>query len=187
MRIIQSSPPHTGSTVLCNLVTEFFEKGLPVHFEKEFILNNNRIVTKSHNINLNLWTQRFPEESLYFIVSTRDGDKYMQFDEQYKNWPNVLIFRYDELLITEKISLNYICRNVHKKISNFISFKGSSVEDLKTRFKGMNDCYEKIKDKPFSYIDDYYNLHGSHRDREPLSKQQIDNLLEYETRLKKTL
>ena len=33
------------------------------------------------------------------------------------------------------------------------------------RIVAMNSLYEKIKDKPFTYYEEFYNLHGSHRGR----------------------
>lgn len=174
MKIIQVSPPHTGSTVLANLVVEFFEKNSPVFFTEDFFIPEDRIVVKSHNVNLDLWVEKFPEESLYFIISVRDGDDYMQIEQKYQNWPNVLIFNYNEILATNSLTTKCISENVHKKITNFIDFPGSSSKDLQNRFDNMNECYEKIKNKPFSYIDKYYNLHGSHKGRKPLSKKQMN-------------
>jgi hypothetical protein len=33
------------------------------------------------------------------------------------------------------------------------------------RINAMNVRYEEIKHKPFTYIDDFYEIHGSHRNR----------------------
>lgn len=174
MNIIQVSPPHTGSTVLVNLVVEFFEKGNSVFFTEDFFLPKDRIVVKSHNINLDLWLEKFPEEPLYFIMSVRDGDDYMQIDSKYRNWPNVLIFNYNEIVVSDSLTVKSISENVHKKIINFIDFLGSSPKDLENRFIQMNERYEEIKNKPFSYIDSYYGLHGSHKGREPLTSSEMN-------------
>lgn len=34
-----------------------------------------------------------------------------------------------------------------------------------TRINNMNKLYEEIKIKPFSYCDEFYGIHGHHRNR----------------------
>ena len=36
-------------------------------------------------------------------------------------------------------------------------------KNMEQRIINMNKLYEEIKDKPFSYEDKFYGIHGSHR------------------------
>ena len=38
-------------------------------------------------------------------------------------------------------------------------------EGCLTRIREMNARYNEIKDQPFEYIDPFYEIHGSHRNR----------------------
>lgn len=162
-RVIQASPEHTGSTVLANALTEIFDKGNAV-FADDVSISNENIVTKTHNIDLKYWKEKYSKFDLYFFGSHRKDHR--MISDKYTCWENVVIFDYEELLETNNYSVLDICDNIYKKVSNLI--KGihiSSVEDMANRINNMNEVYKKIKEKPFSYYDKYYHIHGSHRNR----------------------
>jgi hypothetical protein len=85
--------------------------------------------------------------------------------QKYHTYPNVLIINYDELLETENQSLQDIVTNLYNKLSSFLPITLNQ-ETVLQRIVDMNTFYETIKDEKFSYIDDFYELHGSHRCRD---------------------
>jgi len=98
---------------------------------------------------------------LYFVCSER-GDKVI--DEKYHHYKNVLIFNYDELLETETYSVEDIVTNAYNKLIGVLPGDIElNKQDAVERIQKMNLVYEEIKNKPFSYADDFYQLHGSHR------------------------
>ncbi len=174
--IIQTSLPHTGSTVLINMLHGFIIKNEPVHHVAHFyniskrIYNNNHIhnnnvnIFKLHEPNIDEFIEMFSDKyNLYFVCSER-GDKVI--DKKYHDYKNVLIFNYDELLETETYSVEDIVGNAYDKLCSFLpSDIVLNKEDAIDRIQQMNLVYEEIKDKPFSYIDHFFELHGSHRKR----------------------
>ena len=41
------------------------------------------------------------------------------------------------------------------------------------RIRDMNRRYEEIKSKPFLYLDEFYHLHGHHRNRDDTTSSVI--------------
>jgi hypothetical protein len=77
-----------------------------------------------------------------------------------------LIFNYDELLETETYSVQDIVNNAYNKLRSFLPDDIElNKKDAVERIQKMNLAYEEIKDQPFSYIDHFFELHGSHRNR----------------------
>ncbi len=176
VRIIQSSPAHTGSTVLANLLYGMFAPREPVSFSmtadsigKEEKNSESRIL-KTHNIDFDYWSDELSCSDLFFMITHRANHK--QIDVKYQAWPNVLIFDYDEINETDGNSLWEIVDNAFDKIFNLM--EGSIEPRLSTeevrwnmmdRIVCMNQRYDEIKDRPFSYYDEFYHIHGSHRGR----------------------
>ena len=70
------------------------------------------------------------------------------------------------LLDTETHKVPDIVSSVSNKMKDFFPWNPNlDVESAIKRINRMNKLYEKIKDKPFSYYDKFYHIHGSHRDR----------------------
>jgi hypothetical protein len=115
-------------------------------------------VFKSHIIDLDIIKEKYSDKyDLYFIVSERDD---LTIDSKYKDWKNVITFNYKELLETETNTLEYIVNNIYEKLLLFLPSEITiSKESGYTRIKNMNSLYESIKYKPFSYVDDFYELH----------------------------
>lgn len=167
IKIIQASAPRTGSTVLANCLTEMFDKGKPVALSHKRVSKINT-VTKTHNLNLDFWKKKYAllnkQKKLFFFVNHRDDRK--KINRKYESWDNVVVFNYSEILETDSWSLNQICTNVYKKVSSKIpNIKEDCILDMEERIKKMNFFYESIKDKPFSYYDKYFSIHGSHRSK----------------------
>jgi len=166
--IIQTSRTRTGSTVLVNMLYGFIIKNEPIRFLMSvdniprYLLDNKTTIFKFHKPDIDEFIEKHSDKyNLYFVCSER-GDKVI--DEKYHHYKNVLFFNYDELLETETYSVEDIVNNAYNKLRCFLPDdielnKSDAVE----RIHKMNTLYEYIKDKPFSYADDFFQLHGSHR------------------------
>jgi hypothetical protein len=169
--IIQASPYHTASTLLVNAIY-----GLVPFFKRHRILcadeldalkytRNNLLVVKTHDLNFNRLVEQTKKLNMspIFICSERTGKNYL-IPEEYRNWENVIIFDYNELNETPENPIENIVDNIIKKIDNFFPFVLDR-EGCITRIREMNARYNEIKDQPFEYIDPFYEIHGSHRNR----------------------
>lgn len=100
---------------------------------------------------------------LYFVCSQRLN---LIIDKKYHDYKNVLVFDYSELLETNEFTLKSIVDNMYNKLLNFLPKNiNLSKHGAFDRITNMNKLYEQIKHLPFSYIDPFYQLHGSHRNR----------------------
>lgn len=170
MKIIQVSAEHTGSTVLANCLTEMFDKGNPVKYLavahsliKPDLKHIN--VFKTHELDLDLWISKNPNEKLFFF--TIDRPNHDMLLEEYKDRANVITFSYSEILETDSWSILDICTNIYNKVSTVIKdINPQSIKDMESRIIEMNKLYETIKHKPFEYHDKYFHIHGSHRNRD---------------------
>jgi len=166
--IIQTSRTKTGSTVLVNMLYGFIIKNEPIRFFisvdsiPRYLLNNKTNIFKFHKLDIDEFIQKHSDKyNLYFVCSER-GDKVI--DEKYNHYKNVLIFNYDELLETETYSVEDIVTNAYNKLIGFLPGDIElNKQDAVERIQKMNLLYEEIKNKPFTYADDFYQLHGSHR------------------------
>lgn len=164
--IIQTGFKRSGTTFLVNLLYGFIIPDDPVHgfFDIEEPLEpfSKCSIFKSHLFNIKDIIEKYSDKyQLYFIISERDE----KIDEKYKELYNVLIFDYyKELLETTDNSIQNIVDNAYKKLSLFLPDNiYLSKEFAVNRINNMNNVYEEIKDYDFSYIDDFFALHGRHR------------------------
>jgi len=172
--IIQCSPPHTGSTVLVNILYGLILNNKPItfiNFDKKpgykiinnLLTNNNICIIKTHICNIDKLTQHLKNYKVFFICSERDKNL---INSKYYSYNNVLTIKYNELLETQTYPVDSIVSHIHDKLSlflpnNFILNKNLAID----RINNMNNQYTLIKNRPFSYVDKFYHLHGSHRDR----------------------
>jgi hypothetical protein len=168
IKIFQSSPPHTGSTVLVNFIHGFLCPEEPIYF------NNNKFwIQKTHKLDIDNIMAQNSGFDCYFIMSERNDSREKKLiNNKYRNYPNVLIFNYNEIKnTTDSSQLNKITDNVFYKIKKFLP-KSFFIEkddvykrNMTNRIQNMNKKYEEIKNKPFSYFDTFYHIHGSHKNR----------------------
>jgi len=173
IRIIQCSHPGSGSTVLVNILTAFFQPHEPVSWlgKPENIKNhlNNNIVLKTHYKNLDEWIDLFSKDyQLFFIISDRKDYDW----NKYYDYPNVLFIDYSDILETETNTLLDISTNIYNKCESFLpkqfmiyNRKNISIQNSVNRITNMNKRYEEIKNESFDFVDKYYQLHGSHRNK----------------------
>ena len=172
LKIIQVSNPGSGSTVLVNLLMAYFQPYEGVTFMgknyyKEDILFNN-IVIKTHDKKINEWINKHKENfDLYFIISDRNDYDWGEF----YNYDNILFIQYEDILESETNSLENISKEyiVHNR-------KKVSIQNGINRINNMNKRYEEIKNKPFEFVDKYYQIHGSHRNNNNDESKKIGSL-----------
>ena len=174
--IIQTSPPHTASTFLVNaiygLISELSDKKIIYldNIDTVETYDQNILAIKCHNTNIEFLNEKYNKKyKLVFICSERQEKNY-KIDEKYKTYKNVLIFDFDELNETPNNTLTLIVDNLYNKINHLFIELG--LEDIKLdktkcieRIRAMNSRYEEIKYDPFSFVDNFFEIHGSHRNR----------------------
>tara|TARA_B110000879_G_C11175577_1_gene515812 strand:+ start:2274 stop:2813 length:540 start_codon:yes stop_codon:yes gene_type:complete len=171
-KIIQSSPKHTGSTLLLNLIHGFLSPDEAIHWDTERLIDKY-LITKTHNLHIEEWENKYQQYKLFFIMSERNDSKVKKLiNEKYKQKSNVLIINYDKLLETDKRSINDIIDYVFDIFINFIPKelhpqKDNHLikEDMKKRINKLNETVERMKDKSFELWDRFTGIHGSHRNR----------------------
>jgi hypothetical protein len=167
--IIQTCPEHTGSTFLVNalygLINELKDKKIIYNFIPNYEIHfKNIILIKSHNIDIDGLIKKYNEKyNLFFICSERK-DKNLFIDDKYKSYDNVVVFDFNELNETETNTIPKIIENIYNKLKNVLPIE-LNIENSINRIILMNKRYEEIKHQPFRYIDKFYELHGSHRNR----------------------
>ena len=168
--IIQTSPHHTASTFLINalygITNENYDKAIIKIWDTNYILNKKVNIVKNHVFNIDELTQKYGQDYNLFFIGSERKNKNKLIQSKYKNYKNFLIFQYEELLETNENTLSDIIDNIYNKLLNLLPRTTVlSKENAINRITMMNERYESIKNKPFSYVDPYYELHGSHRNR----------------------
>ena len=168
--IIQTSPCHTGSTLLVNalygLIPECSNKKIIGLWAKDFEKNfENIIIVKCHNTNIDELIEKYNKYKVVFVCSERP-QKNKLIDPKYKKYNNTIVFSYKELNETNNNSLVKIVDNIYKKVKKVLP-EDIQLDKTKCieRINNMNIRYQKIKDKPFTYVDPFFEIHGSHRNR----------------------
>lgn len=149
MNIIVLCYPHTGSTALHNIIHGLYDTpGTPVVISNTI---TDSLVMKSHFMGLLSETKKGTDA--WFILAQRDR-KYDNLNHR------CIVIPYD-----------VICNGTEAEIVNNIARMTQRIplpQNIPVaieRFAGMNRFYPLIKDRPFTYSDDYYSLHGHHRNR----------------------
>jgi len=171
--IFQTSPPHTASTVLVNILYGLipYLKDKPVFFmdpDKEFdfesIIDNDITVIKTHITDIDRLILKYGDNyNLYFISSVRK-DRNLLLNKKYKKYNNVIVFSFNELNETDDNTIYDIVNRVHDRIKVIFNTE-LNIENAVNRIISMNHLYETIKENDFKFYDEFYHIHGSHRNR----------------------
>tara|TARA_B100000073_G_C23589914_1_gene515882 strand:- start:162 stop:683 length:522 start_codon:yes stop_codon:yes gene_type:complete len=172
IKIIQSSPPQTGSTLLLNLIHGFICPEEETHWSTETLIEKF-LITKTHIIDITYFENKYPQYKLFFIMSERNDSKIVsKINNEYKKKSNVLVINYDKLLETNNNSIKNIVDYIFNEFNNFIpkELKPNKEDDLikddmEKRVHKVNETVELMKDKPFSEWDKFTSIHGHHRNR----------------------
>jgi hypothetical protein len=175
--IFQSSPARTASTLLINALYGIVPETKNTRIVGQWNMIKNRPlfknvqILKSHDVDLDRLTNMFGKNCrVYFVCSERKAIG-LHIDEKYKSYKNVCCFDYDELNETDANPLDVIVQTIHDRFSKMLEISNEpclrelSVDGGIERLMAMNKCCEEIKHLPFSHIDNFYEIHGSHRNR----------------------
>jgi len=181
IKIIQASFPCSGSTILCNVLYGFFCPLMPIVFRPADSVplifpedsQNSRFIYKSHiykDTSLGLKLLDSDKHNIFLIMSERDK----KYPKELRNHTKVLIFPFEDLAARDSYypdsphSLEWVISNIYEKLTEFLPpqlfcNESEMIESALKRVTSMNKVCEDIKDKPFSYFDKFYHVHGSHR------------------------
>jgi hypothetical protein len=169
--IIQTSPYHTASTFLVNalygLIPECCDKRIIGTWNNNFVSYfKDIIIVKSHNINIDELIDLYNKEYKTVFICSERKEKNFLIHEKYKTYNNVVVFSFEELNETNDNPLVKIVDNIYIKVKNVLP---DNIQLDKTkcieRITNMNIRYQEIKNKDFSFIDHFFEIHGSHRNR----------------------
>ena len=169
VRIIQSSPEHTGSTLLLNLIHGFLEPEEKVRLGPV----QDFLITKTHNINIDELMETYEKYKLYFIMSERWDEKVKRpIPNKYRGYGNVLVIKYDDINETSRLSLESIVNNTFARFKTFLPKEmiprksGAEIKkNMIKRIRDMNLLAEQIGDEPTRRLFDFYGIHRGHRNR----------------------
>ena len=172
IRIIQSSPERTGSTLLLNLIHGFLSPEEEIHWDTDVKINEY-LITKTHNINVDDMINRYKRYDLYFVMSERNDNKVKKLiDNRYREYSNVLIINYININVTDYLTIERVIEYSFNKFYNFFPKKiiphmkkEYIKKNMLNRIENMNKVTEQIKDRSFEYWDKFYGVHGGHRNR----------------------
>ena len=155
--IIQSSSPHTGSTLLSNVLYGFFCPKRPINYKRTI---NRRCqlskVVKTHS-NKGFWKDI---RNVIIVTSVRDGHP----ESFGKDDRNIVVVPYEVLLGTEVEIATRVYDILSKRVKGLPNRK-RSINRGARRLKAMNIRYLEIQYRTFSFVDPFFHLHGSHRNR----------------------
>ncbi len=165
--ILQSGIARTGSTVIANLIQGFISKDekLLGYWNNQYHLDrfHRKVnIAKTHLVDLDPIIERLQDKfELFFVISERDDKK---IDPKYHCYANVIIFDYTELLETSTQTTEQIADNAYSRLRDFFPpYIPMNRDHGLQRLNEMNAYYQQIKDQPFSFVNYFYQLHGSHR------------------------
>lgn len=183
MKLITLTVPHAGSTLVANINTGMLEPGKNIFFRQNLnvipiFLASKRLTLKSHGTIDEIVdvVKRFESEPVYFVAVNREGhpqinhisDKLITLDY------NRLLYHSEHLKGSAQSLegvIDYVALEYNRKISGEL-FNNTLKSRALDRVKGMDKRYSEIKEKPFSYFDKHYHIHGSHRGRRLKNKQK---------------
>lgn len=172
--IIQSSPKRTASTLLVNaiqgLIPELHDKRIYFAWSAHSPVppfDTSVFVLKTHETDIDKLTSQYQsdEYSLFFICSQRKS-KGIYFAAEQVSRPNVLVFDFDELNEREGYGLPQVVQYIYEKINSSILRIPLDPSLCLARLTAMNQMEESLRDKPFSFIDRFFHIHGHHRCRD---------------------
>lgn len=185
--IIQTSPYRTASTFLVNalygLIPALQNAKIIGYWEDNFEQYfGDVIVLKHHNVHIDELMLKYNKYKLYFVCSERK-EHGIAIDPKFKFYDNVCVFDFDELNETPNNQLSHIIQNIHNKFSSMTKMTVDLSGGIR-RINAMNARYKEIRHYPFEYIDEFFEIHGSHRSRKCFVEPQTEitsNLEEYLT------
>jgi hypothetical protein len=180
MKLITYTIPHTASTLVANINTGFMEAREPILFAGGLsksshgitkFINSERLTLKGHSP-VDVFLKRikeFSDSSLYFVFVNRPNRDQIQGD-----YSNVIVLDYNKLLYrSESLPdaqysldevLNYVLDIYTSKMKDFDRYS-KNLHLCKSRILKMDERYSEIKNLSFDYVDPFFHIHGSHKNK----------------------
>ena len=178
-KIFVITPTGSGSTLLINIIHGFFDPEAPVKITPPTNLKPDMIKEKLIDTDIKIYKQhaRKGQNDWMFDINdaaliTIERDKAVVPDFCHKR-SNILVFNYNDVVYKSEYSkdatgtlldsINHVAQKVSEKFG--IKITNDQITNAKKRVDAMNETYEKIKNKPFKEKDNFYHIHGNHRNR----------------------
>ena len=169
--IIQTGAPHTGSTLLANIVQGLVDAARPV--EHGMYLDHAArptaralvpgVVFKFHNtsaafMDAHLRAGRFVFVSRRARHATVDAARY-------ERHPAVCVVDYEALTASGGVAgeVDHVLARLGERLPGLKANRSRAI----ARVAAMNALYERVKHRPFTWSEPMYLIHGHHRDRGP--------------------
>lgn len=166
MKFVICTFARTGSTLLSNIIAGLFSPQKPIGFIDK---NPNSIsikdftdstfdVIKSHYVE-----PLAPEQgvnNVYFVTSHRDG--FSRINKYPEHW---LVFNYQDFLIDKdpNLAIHFVADKLKLKFG--LVFSESHFASCRNRLLLMSQKVKELENKPFEVYDDFFHIHGGHRNR----------------------
>jgi len=159
--IVQASLPHTGSTVLNNLLV-----GL---FDPDADYKKSSMITITHDFDLlSLYKKERPKyDEMFFVVSNRGMDPSSRVDKELCEYNNVLCIEYEELQYTNQQQLHDVVNNLSNKFQSRFhrSFGPGFLDESKRmdavkRLEAMDNAISALKGQPPDVMDKKFGVIG---------------------------
>ncbi|MDA7436132.1 FkbM family methyltransferase [Synechococcus sp. AH-601-B19] len=169
--IIIASEKRTGSTLLANIVAGLISKDQPIPFTARFSpksipqsLVESYPLIKTHELSLKAWENRLKpiKRDCVFIIPFRGINNLEQLNKDLSS--KILLCDYNEFTSEGQLLIFFV-----EKMLKFLKEHGATqgnkelIKNSINRVVDMNYTNKYIEDKPFDYIDVFYQVHGGHR------------------------
>jgi len=170
--VVISTAPRTGSTLLTNIVYGLLNHSSPVSWLPSSSISNwdlsvfkqsggGPVIVKTHCPVNKLPRITSPKTIYVSLRRAGVGDPYIIDDPGTGN----LVFDYDRLRYESENELREVVEHVKIRLSPCLPGVRFDTEAAVSRVQRMDERCLDIKDKPFSYVDPFFHIHGSHRGR----------------------
>ena len=169
--IIQTGAPHTGSTLLANIVQGLVDAARPL--EHGMYLDASArptaravvpgVVFKFHNT-----SDAFMDAQLRagrFVFVSRRARHATVDAARYEGHPAVCVVDYEALTAGGGAAdeVDHVLARLGERLPGLKANRSRAI----ARVVAMNALYERVKERPFTWSETMYLLHGHHRDRGP--------------------
>ncbi len=179
IKLITVTVPRTASTLVSNINTGLLEPECKILFASKLpeadplrgFIESNRLTLKIHAEPdaVKQLCREYIDTGVVFVYVNRTN--YLKVEESFSN---LVVLEYDDLLYRSKHYhdnsqtidhvLQYVT-NEYNKVLPSDTITDENIAHAKHRALDMDQRYDVIKHLPFSCYDNYYHVHGSHRNR----------------------
>lgn len=157
--ILLATHPRTGSTLVANAIQGLIEPKARIQVHSRFdpqrlnLLFKTReiVLVKTHQTAVNVWRKKCEGFCDLKVVTI-----HRQGIEDVKGADVELIYDLIEGLQSKTLALY---------LAHLLGVDKEKAQAAKDRIDAMNKRVEELKNEPFTVLDEFYHIHGSHRNR----------------------